>query len=355
MRKICVPALTGGVALLSGCAMPLRPSPSPAALSRCRSTDALMASVRWIQPEQTVGRARLDSWCAGVGSPLFRSADASAPSQRVSSSNAGGLMIASWNVHVGAGDLDRFLADAEQGALTDGHRPTQLVVLLQEAVRGAGVPGDLPQGASAAARIGSDAWLERSEIGAVAERFGMSIFYVPSMRNGAAGSGSTASDRGNAILSTVPLLDPVAIELPGERQRRVAVTARVNVRIHGAVVPFSMGSAHLDTLAGPRSLWVFGAVGARSRQAASLARALADGPTILGADLNTWMGLHEPAVQRLRAAFPSTPAEPAGKTFRGGLKLDYLFFRLPSGVLAQVKRAASRYGSDHFPLIASLT
>ena len=352
MHRICVPALTGGVALLSGCALPLRPLPSPAALSRCRSTDALMASVRWIQPEQTGHRARLDSWCAGVGSPLFRST-ADAPAS--SSSDANGLMIASWNVHVGAGDLDRFLADAEQGALTDGRRPAQLVVLLQEAVRSAGVPADLPRGASAAARIGSDAWLERSEIDAVAARFGMSIFYAPSMRNGAAGSGSSASDRGNAILSTLPLLDPVAIELPGERQRRVAVTARVSVTIHGEVVSLSMGSAHLDTLAGPRSLWVFGAAGARSRQAASLARALSDGPAILGADLNTWMGPHEPAVRRLRTAFASTPSEPPGKTFRGGLTLDYLFFRLPSGVLAHVKRAASRYGSDHFPLIASLT
>ena len=172
------------------------------------------------------------------------------PSPVVSSSDVDGLLIASWNVHVGAGDLDRFLADAEQGALTDGQRPAQLVVLLQEAVRSAGVPGHLPEGASAAARIGSDAWLERSEIGAVAARFGMSIFYVPSMRNGAAGSASVASDRGNAILSTMPLLDPVAIELPGERQRRVAVTARINIKIDGAVVPLSIGSAHLDTLAG---------------------------------------------------------------------------------------------------------
>jgi endonuclease/exonuclease/phosphatase family metal-dependent hydrolase len=264
-------------------------------------------------------------------------------------------MVASWNVHVGAGDLDRFLGDAERGALTGGRRPTEVVVLLQEAVRSAGVPGDLPVGASGAAHIGSDSWLARSEIGAVAARFGMSIFYVPSMRNGTAGPPSSASDRGNAILSTMPLLDPLAIELPGERQRRVAVTARVNITIDGAVVPFSIGSAHLDALASRRSLWVFGAAAARLRQAASLAGALSDGPTILGADLNTWMGPHEPAVRRLRAAFPSTPDEPARRTFRGGLTLDYLFFRLPPGVHPYVTRAASRYGSDHFPLIALLT
>jgi len=315
-----------------------------------------MASVRWIQSDEPAERARLDAWCAGVGPPLFQTAaDASAGSQIASSTPVEGLMIASWNVHVGAGDLDRFLADAEQGVLTGGRRPTALVLLLQEAVRGTGVPGHLPAGAAAAPRIGSDACLERSEIGSVAARCGMSLFYVPSMRNGTAGPGSSASDRGNAILSTVPLLDPVAIELPGARQRRVAVTARVNITIDGAVVPFSIGSAHLDTLAGRRSLWVFGAAAARSRQATSLARVLAEGPMILGADLNTWMGRHEPAVRRLRAAFPSTPDATARRTFRGGLTLDYLFFRLPSGLHSHVNRAPSRYGSDHFPLIAFLT
>jgi endonuclease/exonuclease/phosphatase (EEP) superfamily protein YafD len=86
-----------------------------------------------------------------------------------------------------------------------------------------------------------------------------------------------------------------------------------------------------------------------------VARVLSDGPMILGADLNTWMGSREPAVRRLRAAFPSTPDEPARRTFRGGLTLDYLFFRVPSGLHPHVKRAASRYGSDHFPLIAFLT
>ena len=315
-----------------------------------------MTPVRWIQSEHPAERARLDSWCAGVGAPLFRNA-APAPdrSQIASSLRADGLMIASWNVHVGAGDLDRFLTDAEHGALTGGRRPTELVVLLQEAVRSAGVPGDLPEGASAAARIGSDAWLERSEIGTVAERFGMSIFYVPSMRNGTPGSVSSVSDRGNAILSTMPLLDPLAIELPGERQRRVAVTAQVNITVDGAVVPFSIGSAHLDTLGGRRSLWVFGAAAARARQAAALARVLPEGPMILGADLNTWMGSREPAVRRLRAAFPSTPDEPARRTFRGGLTLDYVFFRLPSGLHAHVQRTPSRYGSDHFPLVAFLS
>jgi endonuclease/exonuclease/phosphatase family metal-dependent hydrolase len=321
-----------------------------------------MSSVRWIQPQHPAERARLDPWCAGVGPPLFVDTPvAPARSRNEPSPRLDELMIASWNVHVGAGDLDRFLTGAAQGALTAGRRPAHLVVLLQEAVRSAGVPDDLPAGGVAAARIGTDAWLERSEIGMVATRFGMSLLYVPSMRNGAGpprtrrrdGSRSSASDRGNAILSTLPLFDPLAIELAGKRQRRVAVCATVKVTIDGAAVPVSFGSAHLDTLAGPRSLWVGGAMSARSRQAASLAEALPQGVMILGADLNTWMGSREPAVRRLKAAFPSTPVDRARRTFRG-LTLDYVFFRLPSRLRPLVKRAASRYGSDHYPLIAEV-
>jgi endonuclease/exonuclease/phosphatase family metal-dependent hydrolase len=313
-------------------------------------------NVRWIRSEEAAERARLDPWCAAVGPPLFRSAQAPQSSQLAESAGrVDELMIASWNIHVGAGELDRFLADAHRGVLTGGRRPRDIVLLVQEAVRGTGVPHPLPTGAAGAARIGTDAWLERHEIGDVATRFGLSVFYVPSMRNGTVGPAASASDRGNAILSTLALRDPVAIELPAARQRRVAVSATITVTIDGAPAPISVGSAHLDTLAGRGSLWVFGALAARSGQAAVLARELSDGPMILGADLNTWLGSREPAVRRLRTAFPSTPAEPAPKTFRGALTLDYVFFRLPSVLHPHVKRAPSSYGSDHFPLIASLT
>ena len=46
------------------------------------------------------------------------------------------------------------------------------------------------------------------------------------MRNGSS-AGDPAEDRGSAILSTLPLSEPIAIELPGERQRRVVIIAQV--------------------------------------------------------------------------------------------------------------------------------
>ena len=46
------------------------------------------------------------------------------------------------------------------------------------------------------------------------------------MRNGP----ELREDRGNAIISTEPLLDPFALELPLARQRRVALGAAVRSR-----------------------------------------------------------------------------------------------------------------------------
>jgi endonuclease/exonuclease/phosphatase family metal-dependent hydrolase len=101
----------------------------------------------------------------------------------------------------------------------------------------------------------------------------MSVLYVPSMRNGGASTRHLPTDRGNAILSSQPLSRPAAIELPGERQRRVAVTAIVEVKAGGEPIALSIGS-HFDALAGPRSLWLFGAIGTRMAQAKSLMAAL---------------------------------------------------------------------------------
>ena len=70
---------------------------------------------------------------------------------------------------------------------------------------------------------------ERIDIVEAAGRLGLSLVYVPSMRNGS----DTDEDRGNAILSTEPLSDVAAVELPFERQRRVAIDAAVSVTGQG--------------------------------------------------------------------------------------------------------------------------
>ena len=119
-------------------------------------------------------------------------------------------------------------------------------------------------------------------------------------------------------------------------------------------MPLSIGAAHLTTLGAPRTLWLFGAAAAREAQAQSLMTALPGGAMILGADLNSWLGPHEPAARDLLGFFPDTPAGVRPPTFAGGLLLDYMFFRPPPGWRAHFERAPERYGSDHYPLIGWL-
>ncbi len=261
----------------------------------------------------------------------------------------------SWNVHVGAADIDAFVRDLRSGRIAGNGRSGPIVLMLQEAVRGEGVPGTVPAGASVAGWIGSNEAARRNDIGQVARRLGVSVLYVPSMRNGPGSPTRAPSDRGNAILSTLPLSEPIAIELPGARQRRVAVVSSVVVRAGSARIRLSIGAVHLDTFGGPRSLWVFGGPAIRAAQARTLVEALPDGPLVLGADLNSWLGPGETAARDLFEFLPQTPpvaARTATSRFR--LMLDYLFFRLPSGRRAHITRPSSRYGSDHVPLVGWL-
>ena len=78
-------------------------------------------------------------------------------------------------------------------------------------------------------------------------------------------------------------------------------------------------------------------------------------PTVLAGDFNTWWGAGEPALNVLRSAFPQTPRTPNLQTWKGPLglhaQLDYMFIRGPlDGV--RVQRLPSRFGSDHYPLLA---
>ena len=186
---------------------------------------------------------------------------------------------------------------------------------------------------------------------ALARRLGLGAFYLPSMRNGSE-TGERAEDRGNAILSTLPLSDLAGIELPYGRQRRVAVAATVNgLDAEGEPWRLRVVSAHLDASTGPGRLWLMsGRV--RERQAKHLGAAL-DGnvPTVLGSDLNTWAGgTREGAYGVLRGHFPQTaPSDRA--TFRFGLTLDYLFLRLPAAWRGASRTLSDDFGSDHRPLI----
>jgi endonuclease/exonuclease/phosphatase family metal-dependent hydrolase len=314
----------------SGCVRWSPPSMIPASGGPPCRTDAL----RWFSPDDRNERRRLDAWCAGVGPPLIQRG-AHVGAQSVS---LGAMTFVSWNVHVGNGDIRAFVKDLRAGTHA-GRRPIEhFVLMLQEAVRTGSVP-PFPDGASGATRISSS---DRTsgDIQSVSDDLGLSLIYVPSMRNGQ--SRDAATDRGSAILSTLPLSEPIAVELPGERQRRVAIFAKA-----GAV---SVGVIHLDALGGPRRLWGLWTPWMRTVQVDAMTAVLPDGPLVLGADLNTWHGIDERAVRLLRHMPDATPAV-AEQQGLGLRVLDYLFFRAGAARRAHYRQLSQSYGSDHKPLI----
>jgi endonuclease/exonuclease/phosphatase family metal-dependent hydrolase len=195
----------------------------------------------------------------------------------------------------------------------------------------------------------------RRDILDVARTLDLWLLYVPSMRNGPVGSGPSEEDRGSAILSTLPLYDATAIELPFNSQRRVSVAATVHgTSTSGRPWTLRVCSAHLDPRsAGMRFFSGFGS--ARLRQARFLAQALPESTAVVAGDLNTWsFRFMETALTYLRKEFPSTPS-PRGKTFSIPLwsdrRLDHMFFRLPDACSARYVLMREDYGSDHRPLV----
>ena len=199
LRQLC---LALPILILTGCAgghaLVPRDVPAPAG-----------SAVSWLTPEFASDAAVLSRWRAGVGSPLVIDAATTAP---VSDA----LTVVSWNIALGAGDVVPLVRELQ----SSGHGA--IVLLIQEAYRSG---DDIPKTADCAfAGFLGNSKPDR-EIDAVAQALGFSLYYAPSMRNGAPGRHN--EDRGNAILTNLDLDDLVAIELPFERQRRVAVAATV--------------------------------------------------------------------------------------------------------------------------------
>jgi endonuclease/exonuclease/phosphatase family metal-dependent hydrolase len=326
--------------------------PDGAPIRACRQIVPPDAIVRWVEPEGRRDRDSLARWCDTIGPVLLQplASQAAAPvSDR--------LAVMTWNVHVGSGNVADVVRRLRSGEFTGGEPIDHFVLLLQEVYRrDTAVPAQIPRGFPApdriAARVGRG-----PDIGHLAKDLGVALFYVPAMRNGIASV--DPEDRGNAILSTLDLRDPVVVELPMENQRRTAVLATVQAQARdGSPWTLRVANVHLDTsLAITRG----GPFAARRRQAHALIDALgprADEPTILAGDFNTWWGPTEPAVNVLRSAFPQTPRTANLATFHGPLgfhaQLDYMFLR---GTLtpAKVQRLPSRFGSDHYPLLAVVT
>lgn len=312
----------------------------------CRVTTLLDAPVRWLTSSDPHAGQLNRAYCEAVG-PVEIGTSGFEPAP-----DRGDLMIVTWNMAVGAGDLEGLLRTLEADERTAGRPVPDFVVLLQEAYRtGQAVPAAYARYARVPGRIAHGERRGR-DIASLAARLGMNFVYAPSMRNGAAASDIAPEDRGNAILSTLPLRDLSIVELPFEHQRRVAVAARVMAP--GMAV--TVASVHLDTR---RALWrgsIFAGPAARQRQAQALADALAtiaaEDPVIVAGDFNTLAGPDEPAIRSLEQRFTRVGCGEA-PTHRWGFQLDYVFAS-DAALLTGCDREDRRFGSDHHPLTARL-
>jgi endonuclease/exonuclease/phosphatase family metal-dependent hydrolase len=284
-----------------------------------------------------------------VGRPIL-------PTPTQDSPRAQRVLVATWNMHDGRGDV-LSLVDALRRGSPDGPAPDAVVVLLQEVVR------SLPS-----ARAATTASIETDSTGvqdipSIVSRLGWHLAYLPGKRNRLRPDGAMAADRGVAILSSLPLTDLEAIELPIERQRRVALSGVVHgTSADGRAWRLRVVSVHLENRSGARRFWAR-AGASRTRQAEALIGALALSPTagtsaalpaLVGGDFNVWLGPREEALRLLRDAFGTFPSEDTRPTMQNAWRLDYLFPRLPGTVQTTHRRLDALFGSDHYPVVATL-
>lgn len=296
-------------------------------------------------------RERLDRWCRAVGPPLLVSPRGDRTETVPPSLDD--LVVMTWNAHLAEGDLADLIARLRDGSLTGGRPVRRFVLLLQELFRrGAEVPAFDGDSRSAFAIKARDP--ETPDARGRADLLGLSMLYVPSMRNGA----DYLEDRGNAIVSTEPLFDPFALELPLERQRRVVVGAAIVVTASGVPLPLNLVNVHFEPLSSPATLWVFR--NPRQRQVAAVLELLRSprfepsprsAGTVLGGDFNTIQGgVEEFAYMHARAWAHSLLDEDDRSTHRMG-RIDYLFFRLGAGWTGSTVRVDEKFGSDHHPVL----
>ena len=309
--------------------------------------------VRWIELEDSTESGIITKWCATVGPVVVR--DFATPLTGPLDS----LVMISWNVHVGGGDIPALVEGLRSGALT-GAPVDRFVLLLQEVHRtGDDVPAHdedfVPARIESAPPQGP-----RMDVVEVAEVLELSVFYVPSRRNGKLLSGATEEDRGNAILSTEPLTDLAAIELPFEKMRRVPAVATITGEAtSGHPWRIRIVNVHLSNRSQLSYHFGTGGMVGRLRQARAICAAVTETPAAVAGDFNTWApSAVERSLHVMRRHFP-LPAEydrspTFAVRFAPDRRIDYFFFRLEDAQGATYRRLDDRYGSDHFPLIATV-
>lgn len=366
-----------GVTWFAGCARnnEMAPRPAEPACRRAISLNAALGAsvavaseprLRWYGPESPDMRQTLDRWCATVGpavvdtvpSPVFARLAITAP-----------LRVISWNAALGGGDLLGFLSGeldlrCEDESPHPGSEFTHFVLLVQEAHR---LSEDVPlPGPDAPFPIRIDP-RERPgpilEITEVADRCGLALVYVPLSRNGDRAQGERREDKGNAILASTSLSDLIAIELPLEASRKVALAATVTLPDGGRL---RVVDVHLDVSASLARMLMSGNAW-RLEQADALVEGLelaasslgeaSDGgraiATIVAGDFNVW-SRDNSALKRLEREYPESPPR-IGQSTRGAFAPDHLFFGAAKDgrvrlVPGSYRRIDEPYYSDHHAL-----
>jgi endonuclease/exonuclease/phosphatase family metal-dependent hydrolase len=298
--------------------------------------------------------ARLAGWRRNVGEPVSLDLASAEDAARAAATTR--LAVVSWNVWMGRGRLLELVERLRAGALGVPGDLTP-VLLIQEALR---QDDTIPARSNGyAARELVTRLRPTQDVVDVARELRWNLRYVPSMRNG-----PQRSDRGNAILTPLPLGPATGIELPFALQRRVVVAAPASLAGHTV----RLLSAHLDPR-GPVGYKWLGAA-ARGKQMAHLLAGLEDPTVVLGGDLNLGRGRAELAWRLLvEHGFEHgvPPVLPAWRhTFHSlpRLIIDYLLVRnraraIRSCAVRRVDedprdRGPNVFGSDHHPLLAAL-
>ena len=301
----------------------------------------LPTTVAWLPNLASSDIPELARWSRAVGDPIVLQ------TSRREIPDAESLTIVTWNVHGTHGRLLDFVARLKAGGIT-GKPVEHFVLLVQEAVRvRRGAPPPLADGMKKASRIdGTDPSLP--DIVESAEALGLSLLYVPSMRNG-----EEREDRGNAILSTLPLEEAYAFELPYRRQRRVGVAATLAVTDAGQRRPLRVVNVHFDTTDGRDRLYVLGNPRpAQARATLDYVKSIETPAAlaVIGGDFNTFLPFEDAAEHMRRDWSLNQGVEDAART-RGLVRLDYLFFRIEAELCGETSRARAPFGSDHYPVI----
>lgn len=349
-------------AVLAACVPSHRIASAPPIPRACPADE----SVNVYFPARAEDNRDLERWCVTVGPVVLEPV----PAADFGTIGRGDpVTVAVWNTDAGAGYLQAFL-EQELKLTCDGPRSTlpaqapHFVVLVQEALRRSNDIPDVPKSFVTPPPVKEEAHPgPRLDLLEVARACGLAAFYAPAARNDYRPRDGKREDKGNAILSTLPLSDPIVVELPFEAARRVVPMATVE---NGLGDQVRLASVHLITTPPPwRALLTGGA--SRLRQANALVDALdrieddrcgddCEIATVIAGDLNTWSN-RETTLRELWKRFPDSPAHLSEPT-RGPFPTDHLLFRRGGSAVGVVagsyRRVPDAYYSDHHPIIATL-